>query len=251
LALIKCAECNKEISDKATACPGCGCPIIESLPLGLPETVECLDCKEGYPFNDQVCPHCGLFNSQKHTILEALNIQPDPIQTNTYSVSPYSKFNKDELWQKAYNIQYKGSKVDLPEAIKIYQYIISTFPNHNEAAYARKQLEILGHDSLNIELPQIGSDKALVEKLNNMTSKYESNSSTTMNNMSSTVDNNTANLTDVIINIVGYLIMFIGAIVGLGNISGNFRTFNYAGTILLIIGGVIASINSPDRKYHI
>ncbi len=27
MALIKCPECGKEISDKATACPNCGCPI--------------------------------------------------------------------------------------------------------------------------------------------------------------------------------------------------------------------------------
>ncbi len=27
MALIKCTECGKEISDKATTCPNCGCPI--------------------------------------------------------------------------------------------------------------------------------------------------------------------------------------------------------------------------------
>ena len=27
MALIKCSECNKEISDKATTCPNCGNPI--------------------------------------------------------------------------------------------------------------------------------------------------------------------------------------------------------------------------------
>ena len=27
MALIKCPECNKEISDKAISCPQCGCPI--------------------------------------------------------------------------------------------------------------------------------------------------------------------------------------------------------------------------------
>ena len=29
MALITCQECGKEISDKATACPNCGCPITE------------------------------------------------------------------------------------------------------------------------------------------------------------------------------------------------------------------------------
>jgi hypothetical protein len=29
MALINCTECKKEISDKATSCPGCGAPIRE------------------------------------------------------------------------------------------------------------------------------------------------------------------------------------------------------------------------------
>lgn len=29
MALIKCPECGKEISDKAAACPNCGCPASE------------------------------------------------------------------------------------------------------------------------------------------------------------------------------------------------------------------------------
>ena len=28
MALIKCSECNREISDKAQTCPGCGAPVI-------------------------------------------------------------------------------------------------------------------------------------------------------------------------------------------------------------------------------
>lgn len=27
MALIKCPECGKEVSDRASACPNCGCPI--------------------------------------------------------------------------------------------------------------------------------------------------------------------------------------------------------------------------------
>lgn len=29
MALIKCPECGKEISDKAAACPNCGCPVAD------------------------------------------------------------------------------------------------------------------------------------------------------------------------------------------------------------------------------
>ena len=38
MALIKCQECGKEISDKATSCPHCGAVTNESLPLGMNKT---------------------------------------------------------------------------------------------------------------------------------------------------------------------------------------------------------------------
>ena len=31
MALLKCKECGREISDKAINCPNCGCPVISSL----------------------------------------------------------------------------------------------------------------------------------------------------------------------------------------------------------------------------
>lgn len=34
MALIKCEECGKEVSDKAKACPNCGCPIASLNPAG-------------------------------------------------------------------------------------------------------------------------------------------------------------------------------------------------------------------------
>lgn len=35
MALIKCMECGKEVSDKATACPNCGCPLAEMITKGI------------------------------------------------------------------------------------------------------------------------------------------------------------------------------------------------------------------------
>lgn len=71
MSLIICAECSREISNKAAACPQCGCPVAKSLEqLQLPVTVNCLVCKKEYPFNEEICSHCGLFNSQKYKILQ-------------------------------------------------------------------------------------------------------------------------------------------------------------------------------------
>lgn len=33
MALIACAECGKEISDKAAACPHCGAPVVGAAPV--------------------------------------------------------------------------------------------------------------------------------------------------------------------------------------------------------------------------
>lgn len=59
MALIKCPECSKEISDKAVSCPNCGFPISENK--------NCVDkgntqiCDEpNYPYS--ICYNCGKYN---------------------------------------------------------------------------------------------------------------------------------------------------------------------------------------------
>lgn len=51
MALIKCSECGHEISDKANACPNCGCPIEKGL--------VCKECGAELSPIDEVCPNCG------------------------------------------------------------------------------------------------------------------------------------------------------------------------------------------------
>ncbi len=51
MALIKCPECGKQISDQAEACPKCGCPI-------EPKTY-CPECKKEISTDDKACSHCG------------------------------------------------------------------------------------------------------------------------------------------------------------------------------------------------
>lgn len=35
MALIKCPDCGREVSDKANACPNCGCPLSEMVTSGV------------------------------------------------------------------------------------------------------------------------------------------------------------------------------------------------------------------------
>lgn len=43
MALIRCAECAREISDKATVCPNCGAPVDASTALAAPDSVRYSD----------------------------------------------------------------------------------------------------------------------------------------------------------------------------------------------------------------
>lgn len=76
MALIKCIECSREISDKAAACPHCGCPAPAPEPA-TPDKVMCPSCGAQYPFNEPFCP-CGMMNSQRY---ESLNKSKENTKT--------------------------------------------------------------------------------------------------------------------------------------------------------------------------
>lgn len=44
MALIECPECGKQVSDKASACPNCGCPIKQDKPKDEKEYLCCPKC---------------------------------------------------------------------------------------------------------------------------------------------------------------------------------------------------------------
>ena len=51
MALIKCNECGKEISDKAKVCVNCGCPIEKE--------IKCDECGNILNSKDKICKKCG------------------------------------------------------------------------------------------------------------------------------------------------------------------------------------------------
>lgn len=54
MALIKCPECGKEISDQATSCPNCGIPINAHV-----RQKYCQHCGERIDADCIICPKCG------------------------------------------------------------------------------------------------------------------------------------------------------------------------------------------------
>ena len=60
MALIKCPECEKEFSDKATACPNCGCPTSEVLSIIEAKRISAIDYEIDNDYSQcKACPTCG------------------------------------------------------------------------------------------------------------------------------------------------------------------------------------------------
>lgn len=55
MALIKCPECGKEVSDKATACPNCG---VEIAPAEV-KAIICPECGSEINPAQNICKNCG------------------------------------------------------------------------------------------------------------------------------------------------------------------------------------------------
>lgn len=73
MALIKCSECDKMISDRAVSCPFCGGPV--------PKTIECPECKSSVPETSTTCPDCG------YVLREEL----EPRRTTVVNQNPYPR----------------------------------------------------------------------------------------------------------------------------------------------------------------
>ena len=60
MALIKCSNCEKEISDKAKVCPKCGQPVIIVAEAPEEKTpILCEECGTEIPDGVDACPNCG------------------------------------------------------------------------------------------------------------------------------------------------------------------------------------------------
>lgn len=81
MALIKCNECGHEVSDKASVCPNCGCPIEKKL--------TCEECGNQLSANDTTCPNCGCPIPNKNGELEknGLSSPPSPPPVN-FAMAP-------------------------------------------------------------------------------------------------------------------------------------------------------------------
>lgn len=81
MALINCPECSKEISDKATACPHCGCPINNQKSMLLDSDYgTCSDCGEALENDKKFCSKCGVMQVSKASRFVSVNQPNQPKQ---------------------------------------------------------------------------------------------------------------------------------------------------------------------------
>lgn len=85
MALIKCTECGREVSDKAASCPGCGAPINNTF-----KKKYCKHCGSLIDKECIVCPKCG---KQVET-LKASTVQKDVVINNNVSASAYASVGR-------------------------------------------------------------------------------------------------------------------------------------------------------------
>ena len=70
MALIKCPNCQKDISDKANACPNCGYIIPKS------KNIFCSECGKPIPLGATVCSNCGCPIDEKSEPIVQVEVYP-------------------------------------------------------------------------------------------------------------------------------------------------------------------------------
>lgn len=90
MALIKCAECGNEVSDKASACPKCGCPIEH-------QEENVIYRKEFIGKSIVICPKCKSKDCRYHQETEKLDaIKKTRYTANINPLKPFTIMNKKE-----------------------------------------------------------------------------------------------------------------------------------------------------------
>ena len=94
MSLIKCPECGKEISDKASACPNCGCPSIEWKNKNLKSDAQ-IECEGvGEIIFDIIQKHSP--NDKVGMITELSNRAGCELKEASIIIDKYMKHSKDQ-----------------------------------------------------------------------------------------------------------------------------------------------------------
>lgn len=92
MALIKCSNCGKEISDKAKACPQCGQVVVLSVPAAEEvKPILCEECGTAVPDGMDACPNCGCPVS---TSVKSVEEAPQKVEVTAVNLPAMNKNTK-------------------------------------------------------------------------------------------------------------------------------------------------------------
>jgi len=174
MALIECYECKQSVSEKASACPRCGAPVV-STSIELKD----IDCSNfdksanGLWFRATNLRELGEYQEAKFTYFEIINMFPNSKQAKwaknelgpdeTHLSDIYNNSSAQDLWLRAQTMKSGDEKILI--AYDLYNQIIDKFPDSEEANLSKEHLRNLNNEynfvSIESNLTaKIGKDKS-------------------------------------------------------------------------------------------
>ena len=124
MALIKCIECGKEISDKDSTCPNCGCPVsAQKIEPPMSQKKYCIKCGGIMNANQNYCNHCGYNYNSAGGNMQNYNSGGN-VQGNYSGGYPQGNYNGG---YPQGNNSGSGSKKDSPTAIVGCAFVLVSF----------------------------------------------------------------------------------------------------------------------------
>ena len=75
MALIKCKDCENDVSDSAAACPRCGAPVPRAPAPPDQNQMSCPHCSTRFDKDATVCPSCDAVKGYSNTTIGVVGAQ--------------------------------------------------------------------------------------------------------------------------------------------------------------------------------
>lgn len=111
MAIIKCPECGRQISDKAPTCPNCGVEIAG-------KTTRCPQCGEVYFSSQEACPNC-------HHLTYTPRPAATPTPTPAEGAQPATPVGMPPMPPTPPHRPETGDKGDAPKKSRVWPFIVA------------------------------------------------------------------------------------------------------------------------------
>lgn len=152
MALIECPECGNQVSDKASACPHCGCPIS----ISNSSQIECPNCGMAIDSSCEECPICGYLLKQTVGVYQhSTTIVHEEERREIVKENPYEPHNVNGVEKSDLNIRGDVKIWAYSDGIKI--------GDTKSQSIHRSQIQNVRFDRLT-EKEDIQQDKSVIKR---------------------------------------------------------------------------------------